>query len=259
MSTRARDLASAAPLSARTMSHGGLPSTASNPAPGRRPPSRIRRRPPGTRAPSERAGGCGRWRQPPPDTGSQSAAAGRSDRSAPNGRRSERGRRRRRRHRRRTTGRTGGAQSASTATTPPLRPGQLRQRALLLADALPIRFSLENTPNDTVQQVRAKERALAELARPDAALTRWKRIAHVWCAAWFADPDAAPPSSAFGPLSDQALTGRSALPTAHGEPLSRTGRRGRPRAPALSIGSSSSRRCSSIEKARACRAPASTR
>ena len=81
-----------------------------------------------------------------------------------------------------------------------------------LRDALPIRFSLEDTPNDTVQQVRAKERALAELTGPDTALSRWKRIAHVWCSAWFADRDAAPPASAFGSLSDQALTGRGALP-----------------------------------------------
>ena len=85
--------------------------------------------------------------------------------------------------------------------------------ALALREALPIRFSLETTPNDTVEQVRAKERAFAELTGRNAALSRWKRIAHLWCAAWFADGVNAAPASAFGSLSDAALTGRSALPS----------------------------------------------
>ena len=81
-----------------------------------------------------------------------------------------------------------------------------------LREALPIRFALEATPNDTLAQVRAKERAYAELTGRDGALSRWKRIAHLWCAAWFADAGSAAPASAFGSLSDAALTGRSALP-----------------------------------------------
>jgi hypothetical protein len=81
-----------------------------------------------------------------------------------------------------------------------------------LREALPLRFSLETTPNDTVEQVRAKERAFSELTERHAALSRWKRIAHLWCAAWFADSKDAPPASAFGSLSDAVLTGRSALP-----------------------------------------------
>src|SRR5262249_27410076 len=55
-----------------------------------------------------------------------------------------------------------------------------------LHDALPVRFSLESIPNDTVDQVRAKERALAALAARDAGLAQWKRIADLWCAIWFA-------------------------------------------------------------------------
>jgi hypothetical protein len=82
-----------------------------------------------------------------------------------------------------------------------------------LREALPIRFSLEATPNDTVEQVREKERALAHLTGRDAALSRWKRIAHLWCAAWFTDAASAAPASAFGSLSDAVLTGRSALPS----------------------------------------------
>ena len=83
--------------------------------------------------------------------------------------------------------------------------------ATALREALPIRFSLESTPNDTVDQVRGKERALSALSSPDSALSRWKLVAHLWCAPWFAEPDA-PPAVAFGPLSDAALTGRGALP-----------------------------------------------
>ena len=82
-----------------------------------------------------------------------------------------------------------------------------------LRDALPLRFSLESAPNDTVEQVRAKERAYAALTARDAALSRWKQVAHLWCAAWFGG-DAAAPSSAFGSLSDAALSGRGDLPPA---------------------------------------------
>jgi hypothetical protein len=82
-----------------------------------------------------------------------------------------------------------------------------------LREVLPIRFSLETTPTNTIEQVRAKERAFADLTGREAALSRWKRIAHLWCCAWFAADDEAPPPSAFGSLSDAALTGRGALPS----------------------------------------------
>jgi N-6 DNA Methylase/Eco57I restriction-modification methylase len=82
-----------------------------------------------------------------------------------------------------------------------------------LREALPVRFSFETIPTDTVEQVRTKERAFAELTGRDAALSRWKRIAHLWCSAWFAAAGEAPPASAFGSLSDAALTGRTALPS----------------------------------------------
>src|SRR5205814_9619588 len=52
-------------------------------------------------------------------------------------------------------------------------------------DALPARFSLESTPNDSLEQVRAKERLFAAMTARDAALSRWKRVAHLWCAGWF--------------------------------------------------------------------------
>ena len=98
---------------------------------------------------------------------------------------------------------------ARSETTLPLFGDEAVSHAL--REALPIRFSLETAPTDTVEQVRAKERAFARLTGRGAALSRWKRVAHLWCAAWFAGDRQAAPASAFGSLSDAALTGRSAL------------------------------------------------
>lgn len=81
---------------------------------------------------------------------------------------------------------------------------------LALREALPVRFMLAHAPNDTAAQVRAKERALADLTAPDSPLARWSRVADLWCAAWLAAP--AVPATAFPDLSDAILTGRSALP-----------------------------------------------
>jgi hypothetical protein len=80
-----------------------------------------------------------------------------------------------------------------------------------LRDVLPVRFSLELTPDDTLEQVRAKERALATLEQRDSELSKWKRVADAWCAAWlYGDGDGVPPT-AFNALADHVLTGRSAL------------------------------------------------
>ena len=61
--------------------------------------------------------------------------------------------------------------------------------------------------------MRAKERALRRPDRRDGALSRWKRVADLWCAAWFAAADAAPPPSAFGSLVRRGAYGRGALPS----------------------------------------------
>ncbi len=91
-----------------------------------------------------------------------------------------------------------------------------------LRTALPIRFSLESTPGNTIEQVRAKERALAALGRQDGLLSKWKRIADLWCSPWFAAPDRPLPSSAFGTLSDVILGSRGALPLKISEQYLRT-------------------------------------
>jgi hypothetical protein len=81
-----------------------------------------------------------------------------------------------------------------------------------LRTALPVRFSLEATPDDSIDQVRAKERALAVLGSRDGALSRWKRVADLWCAPWFATSDRVVPSSAFSALSDVILGTAGPLP-----------------------------------------------
>jgi hypothetical protein len=80
-----------------------------------------------------------------------------------------------------------------------------------VSTALPVRFALSDVPNDSLDQVREKERSLADLNRSESPLSRWRRIANVWCATRF---DCGVPASAFGALTDAILTGRSALPPA---------------------------------------------
>jgi len=77
-----------------------------------------------------------------------------------------------------------------------------------LRDGVPVRFSLETTPNDTLEQVRAKERALEALSSRHHALARWKRIADAWCATWFGGP----PATAFEAEADRVLGQAGALP-----------------------------------------------
>jgi len=81
-----------------------------------------------------------------------------------------------------------------------------------LSAALPVRFSLADLPGDTIEQVRTKERALAALNGRDTSLSKWRRVADVWCAPWFGKDDDIVPASAFGALSDAILTGAGALP-----------------------------------------------
>ena len=100
----------------------------------------------------------------------------------------------------------------SSAPCLPLLDGEDLKDTMRLA--VPVRFSLAATPNDTASQVRDKERALAGLNARDAALSKWKRVADLWCAGWFASPRNRAPASAFGALSDAILTGHGALPDA---------------------------------------------
>jgi hypothetical protein len=94
-----------------------------------------------------------------------------------------------------------------------VRPGLFDDASVetALRDALPVRFSLELTPDDTLEHVRTKERALAALQHHDSRVSRWKRIANVWCAAWLSSASDVP-AAAFGALTDHILSGRGSLP-----------------------------------------------
>ena len=81
-----------------------------------------------------------------------------------------------------------------------------------VAGALPVRFSLETVSDDTLEVVRQKERALARLDASESALSRWRRIADVWCATWFAGGNLDVPRRAFAELSDAILGRQGALP-----------------------------------------------
>lgn len=82
----------------------------------------------------------------------------------------------------------------------------------LLQEVVPGRFSIETVPNDTLEQVRSKERTLSALAARDGSLSRWKRVADLWCASWFSKSAHEVPAAAFAELSDAILAGRGALP-----------------------------------------------
>ena len=86
-----------------------------------------------------------------------------------------------------------------------------------LCEAIAVRSRIATEPGDTLEQVRAKEHALAALTRSDAPVERWKEVCDLWCSAWFRTRNnrAAVP---FGALADQIL-GRGSLPVHVAEPL----------------------------------------
>jgi hypothetical protein len=77
---------------------------------------------------------------------------------------------------------------------------------------LPVRISLEELPGDTIDGVRAKERALSALDSQHTQLSKWKRVADLWCAPWFAAAEGDVPASAFRALSDDVLGRGRVLP-----------------------------------------------
>jgi hypothetical protein len=77
-----------------------------------------------------------------------------------------------------------------------------------IQQAVSVRLAIAGEPDDTLDQVRRKERALAELAGTSV-LARWKRVADLWCAAWFRD---GPTRMPFNALADTILGKYAALP-----------------------------------------------
>ena len=78
--------------------------------------------------------------------------------------------------------------------------------------AVDSRQSIANTPDDTIEQVREKERALTMLNRAGGPLDRWKSAADVWCAAWDGERGQPTGRPMFQAILDRLLRGSGALP-----------------------------------------------
>ena len=55
-----------------------------------------------------------------------------------------------------------------------------------LRDAVPVRFALALEPNDTAEQVRRRSGRSLRSTGPRRCCSKWKRVADLWCAHWFA-------------------------------------------------------------------------
>ncbi|HSC27325.1 MAG TPA: N-6 DNA methylase [Vicinamibacterales bacterium] len=89
-----------------------------------------------------------------------------------------------------------------------------------LQRAVGVRMAIAAGPGDTLEQVRAKERALVDLSQPEARLSRWKAAADLWCATWFSAPaDRRTTAGAFAGLVDTLLDRAGQLPPQIAGPL----------------------------------------
>jgi hypothetical protein len=88
---------------------------------------------------------------------------------------------------------------------------------VMLRDAIAVRSRIATEPGDTLEQVRAKERALSALHHDGAPVERWKEVCDAWCGAWFEARGRRVPVP-FGAIADQIL-GRGRLPDHVAAPL----------------------------------------
>ena len=89
-----------------------------------------------------------------------------------------------------------------------------------LRQVVGLRRSLADEPDDTIEQVRRKERLLGSLQQPDVPLNAWKAVANLWCAHWFDnDARASRRFTHFGPLADRLLGRASVIPSHVATPL----------------------------------------
>ncbi|HEX6973550.1 MAG TPA: N-6 DNA methylase, partial [Vicinamibacterales bacterium] len=73
------------------------------------------------------------------------------------------------------------------------------------------RLAIAMDPGDTIEQVRAKEQALAGFAQSGAPIARWRAVADLWCSAWFGVEEVAR-RGVFRSVADAALGRCGALP-----------------------------------------------
>lgn len=99
-----------------------------------------------------------------------------------------------------------GSGRGRAATLPLFESSRLSEN---LAETLDVRARFCVVPDDTVEAVRAKERAMDDLAGPLGPLSTWRATADAWCAAWFW-PSGVPAIDARAwPALSAALTGRA--------------------------------------------------
>ena len=97
----------------------------------------------------------------------------------------------------------------------PLFPREELQTTLRMA--VGVRRGLAEVPDDSLEQVRTKERELASLDRAGGPLEKWRACADLWCAAWL---DARGlEKGVFAALRDHVMTGAGALPSHVAAPL----------------------------------------
>ena len=80
------------------------------------------------------------------------------------------------------------------------------------------RLALAEETDDTLEQVRRKERTLSSLTDDRGPLARWKAAADLWCAAWF-EPRRAEDIRLYRALLDQILERTETLPRHVGAPV----------------------------------------
>lgn len=105
-------------------------------------------------------------------------------------------------HRLRAGNSLAGASLDDVARQAPGRPGRTRPPTLFgeaafdaIAGVVSLRQSLALEPDDTVENVRAKERVLGGLESPGSPLARWRALLDLWCSVWFWPPGEKPPDA----------------------------------------------------------------
>ncbi len=97
----------------------------------------------------------------------------------------------------------------------PLFPEQELQ--FTLRTAVGVRRGLAEVPDDTLEQVRSKERSLASLGGAGGPLEKWRSSADLWCAAYL--DDRWREKGVFGVIRDSLVPGSGALPPHVAAPL----------------------------------------
>ena len=116
-----------------------------------------------------------------------------------------------------------------------------------LRTAVGVRRGLAEVPDDSLEQVRTKERELASLDRAGGPLEKWRACADLWCAAWLDERGRA--KGVFAALRDHVMTGAGALPPHVAAPLVTRLARRRRDGTAVSTGRWSFRRSSTTTAA----------